>query len=273
MKDTARGQHKASRRVFRSAAGAGPRNLRLGFTLVELLVVVSIIALLIAILLPSLRNARRQARRAACQSNLRMIALSWHAYLDDSGGRFLQGINTNLNYGGKQGLIPAFQGPKPLNAYMDLPVVVDQADVFRCPSDKGGEMIRPTHFDRFGTSYITNSMLIGPDQMRIVPNDPCTELLEGVNDQLRNLKRSRISNEGKLILMGDGGWVYTQNRLDPRKMEWHHHPCKHNFAFMDGHVEFIRICKGLYANSEYTLIPFRHLLPLASACQEEVDCD
>ena len=42
-----------------------------GFTLVELLVVVSIIALLIAILLPSLRRARDQSKLTACVAHMR----------------------------------------------------------------------------------------------------------------------------------------------------------------------------------------------------------
>ena len=59
---------------------------RMGFTLVELLVVIGIIALLISILLPSLNKAREAANSVACLSNLRQIGLSVQLYANQNKG-------------------------------------------------------------------------------------------------------------------------------------------------------------------------------------------
>jgi prepilin-type N-terminal cleavage/methylation domain-containing protein len=51
-----------------------------GFTLVDLLVVISVIGVLVALLLPSVQAAREASRRAQCQNNLRQMGLAMLAH-------------------------------------------------------------------------------------------------------------------------------------------------------------------------------------------------
>jgi prepilin-type N-terminal cleavage/methylation domain-containing protein len=254
-----------------------------GFTLIEVLVVIAILSMLVAILIPGLNAARQAAKRVSCQSNLRSIANAWTGYLDDHDDYLLQGINTNVNYGGKQGkCAPVFGSicftqcppaektptlPKPLNAYLSLPgVIFEGAEVFQCPADKGSRDVQPSYFECIGTSYQTNNMLIGQDQIWFPPNARCADVLEYVNEHLRTMNRTRVFNPAKVILMGDYGWWATYVSWDDSRIEWHGVPDSHNVAFMDTRVEFLRIRKGMHVTPQYSVIPLKGPANAAVEC-------
>jgi len=52
----------------------------IGFTIVELLVVIGVISMLIAILMPTLRRARQSAEQVSCLSNIKQVSFAFYAY-------------------------------------------------------------------------------------------------------------------------------------------------------------------------------------------------
>jgi prepilin-type N-terminal cleavage/methylation domain-containing protein/prepilin-type processing-associated H-X9-DG protein len=94
---------------------------RMGFTLVELLVVVAIIGVVLSFLIPKVQEAREQARRAQCVNNLKQLGLAAHNY-HSSNNCLPIGIILQPDANGS-GNLPSQSVFVALSAYMEQPSV------------------------------------------------------------------------------------------------------------------------------------------------------
>jgi len=251
--------------ISRSAKKPNPN----GFTLVELLVVLAVLSLLLAILVPAMHKVRMVAQRMACQNNLRQISIAWQTYLADYDGKFYRSDTANATYGGWQGTdYPDVN--RPLSPYLGLKPIEpspDAAKVFKCPGDKGFDK-GPRFFQDLGTSYQTNILLIGQNQIAQLPMAQ-QELRTRINRRISSLTLNSVNNPDQVLLIGDYGWGVHWIPTYPEGPYWHGKPYYYSLAFLDGHAGFINIKKGIYVDDAYTVLPWQELRGLAREVQEE----
>jgi len=129
---------------------------RHGFTLVELLVVMSVIALLAALLVPVTNSVRGRARQMQCFSNLSQLGKAVNLYAD-----------AQENWYPCASIMPSTEPPGGLPRIRDLLGRYASAGIFECPDDRRIDPAYPfpTYFEGEGSSYewaeIVNNLKVG----------------------------------------------------------------------------------------------------------------
>jgi prepilin-type N-terminal cleavage/methylation domain-containing protein/prepilin-type processing-associated H-X9-DG protein len=135
----------------------------LGFTLVELLIVIAIIGVLVALLLPAVQAAREASRRGSCENNLKQLGTALLNYesarhtfppgafmqLGATGPKILSNANVLILPYLEEGSIDKLWDHKKQYWEQSVSVLVTPVAVFTCPTN-GFQSVADPIFDTLG---------------------------------------------------------------------------------------------------------------------------
>jgi len=191
-------------------------NQRVGFTLVELLVVLAVLGILAAILFPAFARSRENARAASCAARLKQVGLALMQYEADFDGIYPTAGATVLwdETDPGTGMGPWMQQIDPY---------VKSRQMYKCPSDSRSEY-----------SYFLSARAAYLEKGQFAP-----------------ISAKRVVFADKFVLAGETGDFlvedadkddYSQNCVggpangEPA-MKWQQHNGRQNILFADGHVK------------------------------------
>lgn len=244
-----------------------------GFSIVELLVVVSVISILISLLLPAVQQAREAARRVSCTNNLHQLQLGAVSF-ESAIGCFPNGTvdDRALAWGTSSLLLPYLEAEglstqqlrQSCLSLTDIPSVTTPVSTLSCPSDPRSGILLPFPYENVNlptlsyvgvsgsSSFFENSPIWEGNGMFFTKSRVrMKEIKDGTSKTLLFGER-RVLNDQETNLPiwsychcnGQSGRQFNATTAPINSSEcrncfssWHAEGA--HFSFVDGHVEFL----------------------------------
>ena len=199
----------------------------LGFSLVELLVVIGIIAMLLSILMPSLLRARSIAMRVKCTHNLKQINIAVNLYVNANDNSYpcaQDPVSTEPFYwlwmgrGWREFVEPHLGGN----------IDVNSPSVLLCPADPtDSATYESTSYAYSMSFYHSSEQVDSMNQVADTYTNPQLSIPQQVGD---------VAYPAGKILIGE--WFSNHNLLDEDKGWWTWEGSR-NYLFADGQIQYL----------------------------------
>jgi prepilin-type N-terminal cleavage/methylation domain-containing protein len=210
-----------------------------GFSLIELLIVISIIALLASMLLPALRAARGEGIRISCQNNLRQLAVGTQMYTADNEGRLPENNPGSTNDWVRGNLLlPGQATNQVLLQQGKLFPYANHTSTYHCPADRsqtnGVLRVRSYSMNGWVGSRYMETYYARPTRFRTFIRDSELAAVGPANIWLMLDEHEQSINDAWFqVTMDDsrpfGSFPATR------------HEIAYDLSFADGHIELYRL--------------------------------
>jgi prepilin-type N-terminal cleavage/methylation domain-containing protein len=209
------------------------KSIQNGFTIVELLVVISIIAALLAILIPGLGKARSMAKQMKCASNLHQIDIAMRLYLGDNKDTY-PCAQDPLDPNDPMLWLWTGRGWRGFIApYFDENIDVNNPSVLLCPAD--------TPDPQYGATSYEYSMAFYHSPQQINDMNSYTDTYTNPRPSIPQ-ESDRVTNPAGKIIVGEWSSNHRRTGQGPDNGWWGWAGTR-NFLFANGKVLFLEAGK------------------------------